>query len=870
MTLEFQAAKMGYLPAVLIGGISLILLVWGVRELLASRRRAGLLSIAAAAGPGALLLALLADGAVRLARDDWPAARRSLLAAATAGTVTLLGAILVALVNTAGAAWLAILAFQLTTAVCVLYWSAYTYLGPARLGVLLALRILACLGLLLILFKPAILTSASPPGRLPALAILVDRSASMSTADEPSLPGRHAQALAMLRSQAGRIKRHFSPVWIPFAAKPGRADSLVELGNFLPTGPGSESTDIAAAIAAAADASSGGGKLAGVILISDGVANTPGDLAKQAAKLEVPIYALAVGTPGTGLAGANLQLLAADGPWQVSANIASQIIARVSITNMPKIPCQVALFEGDDAMPVATAEISTDEKNATVPVKLNWTPRVKPAGDKSATAPDVRKLRLKVSPLGQAAGETNLADNIAQLHVLVTNPKIRLLYIEGAIRPEYKYLRRELQADPNVQFVGLIRISPKKFWSQGSIDGRKFDRLPTSREDLAGFNVIIIGSLDSSFLTAEAQASLREFVVAGGGLLMIGGPGSFGPGGYGNSAIATALPVEIGPRSTGAKPGKFVPMLTAAGEVHPIFSGISGYFPGPPGRGAEQGLAKLPPLQSLARVRRAKPAATVLAVHPSARNEAGPLTVLAVQQFGAGRSGAFMAGDTWLWYLPMRAMGSQSPYHRFWGQLVRWLGGAKSKNAQARSAALLRLEKSYCRLGRGVKISAFVQGVAGKPGSDAQVVCKIRPVKNSQPTASVTLLPATGPCVYSARFSPSSPGDFVLELTARDAAGKLLGRDELPLKVFPRSKELEDVARNDVLLARLAKASAGQLVELAALPDVLDIVIARAGKTARPSARPTATRLYNFPILFVLLVALLTVEWLLRRNWQMH
>ena len=83
-------------------------------------------------------------------------------------------------------------------------------------------------------------------------------------------------------------------------------------------------------------------------------------------------------------------------------------------------------------------------------------------------------------------------------------------------------------------------------------------------------------------------------------------------------------------------------------------------------------------------------------------------------------------------------------------------------------------------------------------------------------------------------------------------------------------RQLEDVARNDALLAQLAKASTGQLAELAALPDVLDIVIARAGKIAKPSARPTATRLYNFPILFVLFVALLTAEWLLRRKWQMH
>jgi hypothetical protein len=215
------------------------------------------------------------------------------------GTGLLAGLTMVELTGSLDAAWLAILAFQLTLAVCVLYREVYIHLGPGRYGTLLALRISACFLLLLILFKPAILFPTGLAGQLPTLAILVDSSASMATADEPNLPGRYAQTMEMLRSQVERIRQNFRPIWIPFATKAGLAYSLAELGKSPPTGLGSESTDIASAIGYVARL----GKLAGVILISDGIANTPGDPARQAAELGVPIYALAVGATKTPRAG---------------------------------------------------------------------------------------------------------------------------------------------------------------------------------------------------------------------------------------------------------------------------------------------------------------------------------------------------------------------------------------------------------------------------------------------------------------------------------------------------------------------------------------------------------------------------------------
>ncbi|MCK5557624.1 MAG: hypothetical protein KAJ01_04565, partial [Candidatus Hydrogenedentes bacterium] len=424
---------------------------------------------------------------------------------------------------------------------------------------------------------------------------------------------------------------------------------------------------------------------------------------------------------------------------------------------------------------------------------------------------------------------------------------------------------------PNVQFMGLVRIAENRFWAQGSVGGKRLKSLPVTDEDFGMFDVIILGDLDRSFLSNDQMARLRKFVSDGGGLLMLGGRNSFGPGGYAGTDVEAALPVIVGPRSERQETTPFVPYLTAVGREHPIFFGIGGYFPGPGDRKVDAKLEKLPDLQGCVIVQRPKPAAAVLAVHPTKRNETGPLLVLVVQRFGAGRSAAFTADTTWKWYLPLRAFQVESPYARFWGQMVRWLASAETRTRQAGTSAILRLGRTYARAGgEDVKILARVQGADGRAVSNARAWVSVMPTGGKVVGVEVIpLVPAATPGVYQGEFSPSAPGEFIVKLSAVGPKNEKLGTDELKLKVAVQSTELENLARNERLLRELAEVSGGQFADISALPDLLDNIIERQKRAAGPQRRPEVYRLYNFPLLFVVFVVLLTSEWLLRRTWQL-
>jgi len=408
--------------------------------------------------------------------------------------------------------------------------------------------------------------------------------------------------------------------------------------------------------------------------------------------------------------------------------------------------------------------------------------------------------------------------------------------------------------------------------AQGNIGGVQLAGLPVSEADFKLFNVIILGDLDSSFLTRRQMARLRKFVSDGGGLVMLGGRNSFGPGGYGGTDVEAALPVEAGPRSVAQETAPFLPRLTAVGENHPILSGIAGYFPGPAGRAKDAKLANLPELRGCVVVRRAKPAAAVLAVHPTRRNEFGPLAVLVVQRYGAGRSVAFTADTTWQWYLPMRALGGDSPYARFWGQMIRWLAGVETKTRQAGSAAMLRLERTYARLGAGpVKLLARVRDEQGRPAAAGRIFCQI---VGEKPAAAegeiIPLVPAAGPGLFQADWTPAAAGKYVVKLKAVGPDGQAYGTDELSVNVIAAGTETERLARDDKLLQGIATASGGQFVDISALPDLLDKLIGHRQAITGPPPPRRIYRLYNFPVLFVLFAALLTGEWLLRRMWQLQ
>lgn len=76
------------------------------------------------------------------------------------------------------------------------------------------------------------------------------------------------------------------------------------------------------------------------------------------------------------------------------------------------------------------------------------------------------------------------------------------------------------------------------------------DLLPASAAELERFDTVVLDDLPAAALGEARLAALATWVTErGGGLVMLGAAGSFGPGGYGETAVEPILPIELRVRS---------------------------------------------------------------------------------------------------------------------------------------------------------------------------------------------------------------------------------------------------------------------------------------------------------------------------------
>jgi hypothetical protein len=220
--------------------------------------------------------------------------------------------------------------------------------------------------------------------------------------------------------------------------------------------------------------------------------------------------------------------------------------------------------------------------------------------------------------------------------------------------------------------------------------------------------------------------------------------------------------------------------------------------------------------------------------------------------------------------VPLRAMGADSPYERFWGQLVRWLAGADTKIRQASPSVVMRLDRQYVRLGEPVGIRAAVRDEAGKTPKLASVSCRIQRQDAQEQAQTMSLSYDPGSGLFEGQFIPRSQGRLLLKVFGAGTPPGGLGEDEMSLVVAPRSAETERLARDDALLRQIAERTGGSFAAISALPDMVDRIIERGTSPAGAAAQPSIRRLYNFPALFAVSAVLMTLEWTLRRRWQLR
>jgi uncharacterized membrane protein len=755
------------------------------------------------------------------------------------------------------------------------YLNLRQQLSVTRTGMLLCMRIVALALLVPMLFEPVLRFVSRPKPERPLL-VLVDTSGSMSFPDVQNGPTRLQSVWQALRPLLPRIDEHFIPCYFTFDSSARDLKGSQQLAALQADG---KSTDVVGGVSHA---------LAGVarddaavLLISDGIDNTSPNVtaAVRSAAGAHAVHTVRVGSdqaePATM---ANIAVDNVESPDDFVVNHESTLKATVRSTALANRVVDVQLSEIDSGG--KSIGLLTSRRLVLQPTPEGQTVEL-PFKPPSV---GVHKLAVWIDPV---PGERSTIDNRQELQILAIDPRIKVIYIEGRARPEYRELSRALARDSNIELATLLRIQQDRFAASGTVDGDAFKQMPASSAEWGKFDVIILGDLDSSFIGRPQQQLIEQRTSAGAGLLMIGGQNSFGPGGYKDSPIEKALPVFVGDTNAAQEKSQFVPQMTPEGAGHPAMEGLAEWFS--QSSSTTTSPAKtLPPLRGNVVVAGAKSGAQILLVHPGALGPDGkPQIVLASQMYGTGRSAAFTADTTYLWYLPLRAMGQDSPYNRLWGQLVRWLAGQDVRNRQRGAGLVALLNKSNFQLGENVKVRAMVRDERGDATRYAQVTLTLTNTTEKKPQT-FALSPAesrTG--MYELTLPNPAKGDYDAELVAKKD-GHELGREKLHFTVIPPADEMLKIAANPKLLADIADATHGFHYELGQLPTLIDELIRLDPQSGQPQQRSIALSnvlrasvalgrgsdltwpaRYDLPMQGLLVLALLLAEWLLRRRWQL-
>ncbi|MDZ7618779.1 MAG: VWA domain-containing protein, partial [Patescibacteria group bacterium] len=378
------------------------------------------------------------------------------------------------------------------------YYRAFRALRPGQWQVLLALRALAIVIVVVLLFRPVFSYQRDLEQR-PSLVFLVDRSGSMSIGDDATGVTRFNQARRQAEVWGEALRDDFNLHWYAFAEQAQPLDDAIALGGLTPDG---QATSLAAALQTAAKAVPAR-DIEAIILISDGIHNAAGDPRVLASRLGTVVHAVGVGAGlRSDVTYRDIRVVGLDCPERMIRDNLAEVTAVVEAVGLTGRVVRVIL-EDEDEQVLGEQELTLGPANTGQEVRFEFRPNV--IGRRTYT--------VRVPP----APEERIEENNRRSAVsLVVEPGIRVLYIEGTLRAEYgAIVDRFLAKDPDLEFCALVQTRPNFFLRRGNIPDLAFDAIPVDQETFDQFHVFILGDLDSSFLRPAQQAMLANRVRAG-------------------------------------------------------------------------------------------------------------------------------------------------------------------------------------------------------------------------------------------------------------------------------------------------------------------------------------------------------------------
>jgi hypothetical protein len=571
---------------------------------------------------------------------------------------------------------------------------------------------------------------------------------------------------------------------------------------------------------------------AGVLLLSDGASNTGGSPLAASARWRqagVPVHTVTVGDADPRDIEVR-QVLAND---LLFSDDPATVVVRLRQRGYQTRRMPVILRSGSQELGRADAVFGENagEINATI----TFTPRQ--AGEHT--------FRVEVPP---QPDETAHQNNHRSFVARVTTDKIRVLYLEGRPRWQYRFLRDAMNRDRRLKLQVLLTGAEPVANPPPPL----IASLPNNRDAFKSYDVFIIGDVDPGILTAQQIEWIGAMVRdEGAGMMLLAGP-SFNPQAYAETSFADLFPIEateeVGPSPRRPRSGKddlFVPELTPLGQTHSAIQ---------LGDDMENNLEQwkaLPGVYWFVPVRKARPGALVLAVHPTEMAQAGQnehMPIMAVQNSGKGKSFFCGIDETWRW----RFKQGDRVFYRLWGQVIQYLG-APHLGGESRQIHLWTDRSVYNRNDTAL-VTVRAEELAG---TELPVLVTESEDGRQQ---KLPLTPSPGAeHMFEARVPLTTAGLHKLWVDGHALDASAIVEVQAP------QLELAEPAANPGLMKEIADNTGGQSGQAA---DI-DSVIAGIDLSPRSIHEQRDYRLWDKPILVLILVSLLAADWVLRRLWQL-
>ena len=470
------------------------------------------------------------------------------------------------------------------------------------------------------------------------------------------------------------------------------------------------------------------------------------------------------------------------------------------------------------------------------------------------TDPGTKNLIVRLTP---RADSIDLAseNNEQPLELNVVSDPMHVLYIDGHPRWEYRYLKNILLREDTINATTMLLASDRRFIEEGqAMPGP----IPETLEGWEPYDVVILGDLRPELFSQAQLSSLKEHIETRGcGLLWIAGEGAT-PSAWTSTQLGSLLPMQTGKgtslSASSTKPEPVVMLPTEQARRAGLLtsdddssSATSADFASVSNPDAGWTLLRWHHAIGLDDL---KPGIATLALAQQL-DGSSDAALVTTMRYGGGQVGYVGTDEIWRWRY---GRGEELP-ERFWLPMIRTL--ARGTIARRASSAGLTIAPNRIIPGSDVRATLELFDSAIIDELPSSIDATLTPLSTSEIG---TQLKLTGQGqARSTLWTPNEPGVYALSI-----AHPLLGSDPITstIRVHASWDESNTPNTDHAALALLSDRTGGQVLdpgELGTLPDILP------NRTRITTLSPQTTPLWDRPIVLILMVLLLSIEWIGRR-----